>query len=42
MMFGKMIDMVVWEAVVGEQGICVHWQHSFFSGNIVAGAFFGC
>jgi hypothetical protein len=39
---GRMIDMVVWEALMGGPGLCVPWQHCFSSGNIVVGACFGC
>jgi hypothetical protein len=36
-----MIDVVVWEEVIGGPGLCVPWQHYFSPNNIVAGACFG-
>jgi hypothetical protein len=38
---GRMIDAVVWEAVIlSGPGLCVPWQHSLSSGSIGAGAYF--
>jgi hypothetical protein len=41
MVIGKLMDVVVWEAVICGPGLRVLWQHCFLSGNIVAGACFG-
>jgi hypothetical protein len=41
MILGKMIDVVMWEAVTGGPGLCVPWQLCFLPSNIVAGACFG-
>jgi hypothetical protein len=41
MILGRMIDVVVWEAVIGGPGLCVPWQLCFLPGNIGAGTCFG-
>jgi hypothetical protein len=41
MILGRMIDVDLWEAMIGRMGHCMPWQHCFSSGNIVAGASFG-
>jgi hypothetical protein len=42
MILGRMTDMVVWETVISGSGHSVPQQHCFLSGNIFAGACYGC